>query len=178
LNDLEIPYDSPLEDEMAKHKYNDEVVGNFYKLNKQNRKMSPKDRILDRRMSELPREETEEDICCRNRPKSVYSTPERTRIDFKEICDYLQQKEISCVKYNNSLEKRYQNQDHYIATLQLSECGKKLIFYNLKPNEYQAQEGNEEPQTEELAAKKGNASTKVAYDSLPVDKKNEIIIKE
>ena len=38
-----------------------------------------------------------------------------------------------CLKYNYSLDKRYQKQDHYAATLRLSSDGEQFIIHNFKP---------------------------------------------
>ena len=46
-----------------------------------------------------------------------YKTEPRTKIDFRNICTYLKNKEISCQKYNYSLAAQVQNQDHYFATI-------------------------------------------------------------
>ena len=46
-----------------------------------------------------------------------YKTQKRKKIDFNEIVNHLKNKEISCRKYNYSLDKRVQNSDHYYATL-------------------------------------------------------------
>lgn len=56
----------------------------------------------------------------------------------------MKNKEISCRKYNYSLDKRVQNSDHYYATLQLSEDGTKFIINNLKPKEYKSTAEQEE----------------------------------
>ena len=62
-----------------------------------------------------------------------YITEKRTQIDFDEICTYLKSKEISCKKFGYSLDKSVQNKDYYFAGLRLSQDGKKLILFNLKP---------------------------------------------
>jgi len=46
-----------------------------------------------------------------------YKTQKRKKIDFADIVSHLKSKEISCRKYNYSLDKRVQNSDHYYATL-------------------------------------------------------------
>ena len=98
------------------------------------KKMTPHHHDHDHGHAEGPEEKGEGS---KHTCHAVYHTKDRKDIKFSEICDYLKNKEISCQKYNYSLEQRYQNQDHYIATLQLSKCGKKLLIYNLKPEEYQ-----------------------------------------
>jgi hypothetical protein len=47
----------------------------------------------------------------------------------------LQSYDIPLLKYNYTLDK-YQNFDHFFATLRLSQDGKQLLIHNLKPNGY------------------------------------------
>lgn len=44
--------------------------------------------------------------------------------------------EIICEKYNQSLEQKYQNEDHYKCSIQVSKNGNNLIVWNHKPNGY------------------------------------------
>ena len=44
----------------------------------------------------------------------------------------LQENEIICKKYNQSLDKKYQNDDHYSCVLSLSKDGQELIVSNYK----------------------------------------------
>jgi hypothetical protein len=44
----------------------------------------------------------------------------------------LKENEIVCEKFNQSLESKYQNDDHYSCVLSLSEDGTELIVSNYK----------------------------------------------
>ena len=55
------------------------------------------------------------------------------KIDFYALEQFMKENEILCDKYNQSLDKKYQNSDHYVCSISLSENGKELIVYNFKP---------------------------------------------
>lgn len=63
--------------------------------------------------------------------------------------NFLRNREIACQKYNYSLDKRYQNLDHYVATLRLSKDAKTLHIYNIKPQEYKQMEIQHENKPED-----------------------------
>jgi len=58
------------------------------------------------------------------------------KIDFEALEQKMKENEILCEKYNQSLDKKYQNSDHYVCAISLSENGKELIVYNFKPQGY------------------------------------------
>jgi hypothetical protein len=62
-----------------------------------------------------------------------YITHPRIVIGITDTKNFLRNREIACQKYNYSLDKRYQNLDHYVATLRLSKDAKTFIIHNIKP---------------------------------------------
>ena len=67
----------------------------------------------------------------------MYTTKPRCCLDYQLLKSKLILKEIGCQKYNFNVDKRIQNQDHYMSTLQLSKDGQRLIITNLKPDSYE-----------------------------------------
>ena len=65
-----------------------------------------------------------------------YPTKMRTAINYNENLLHLKSSEIPVLKYNYTIDK-YLNMDHFFSTLRLSEDGKQMLIYNLKPDGYQ-----------------------------------------
>ena len=62
-----------------------------------------------------------------------YLTHKRECIGEQITFDYLQNRDIPVQKFNYSLDKRYQNYDHYFAILKLNIGCTKISIHNLKP---------------------------------------------